>query len=533
MTALSTLEPDRVSNPTSARIGCEERRTSRSHWIRDPWVSPLVAVVLTIAARIIYLASNRAPFSADEATTGIMVRQILSGKFYTYYAGQHYGGTIEQYLQALTYIVFRLPANPFTLRVPLVLLSGLTCYITYLCARRLVGNPRAAIAALLFAVVPWFNIVGTSNSFGFYVSGQCLAILSVYLAIRVTDRDGGSLWWSLAFGLCCGLALWTSITTIYLVLPAVIWVAPIVLRRFRLSALALLALVVGSAPLWISTLITHTFPAPQAPTNPIGIFQRLGNLFGPVAREFLGLTYEHARGGLPNWLQIVLEAGLIGLFLVAAWKRRSGILRVVTLRSKDRDPADMLFLVPVFVAIGYASSASTWYVGQPRYIMTTYPAFFIAVTCLFPVKVSNAARVGACALLAGWLALTLGFFVTTTASPTLQQRDATLSRVISNLVSEHELDAYADYWTAMPLDYLASSRVQVAVCIGSLRFPSIQRAVAAHGPPVYVGSTLDGSDQIIVHALESHHVHFRARTIGFVTIYDHLSRPASPARIGL
>jgi hypothetical protein len=531
--ATTTIEPHEITGLTTAHNDSGKRLASTSPGFRAPWMLPLAAVVLTIAVRTIYLVSNRALFSADEATTGIMVRQILGGHFYTYYAGQHYGGTIEQYLEAFWYVVLRLPVNPLTLRLPLVLISALTCYVTYLTAKRIVGNPRAIIAAFLFAIVPWFNIVGTTTSLGFYVAAQFLAIFSIYLALRVTDGHSSQVGWGIAFGLCCGLALWTSITTIYLVLPAIVWVAPVALRQLRLSVSTLAALLLGSAPLWVSTVINHTYPVPQSPTNPIGVLQRLGNLFGPIAREYLGLTYAHARGGLAYWLQILIEVCLIGLFLRACWRHRSGILRVLTLRGEGREPINMLFLIPVVVIVSYASSASTWYVGQPRYVMATYPAFFIAIAYLCPTQFSKAARVAACAVLAGCVALSLGYFVTATASPTLQQRDATLSRVVSVLVADHEQDVYAGYWTAMPLQYLATDRLQVAVCIGAIRFPSIQHAVATHGPPVYVGSSLDGSDGVITRALTSHHLRFRARTIGFVTIYDDLSQGATPRRIGL
>ena len=42
-------------------------------------------------------------FNADEATTGIMVRHILDGHGYVFYAGQDYGGALEQYLEAGVY----------------------------------------------------------------------------------------------------------------------------------------------------------------------------------------------------------------------------------------------------------------------------------------------------------------------------------------------------------------------------------------------------------------------------------------------
>ena len=132
-----------------------------------PWLVA-AAVLVTAAARVAYLASPVMQFNADEATTGIMVRRILAGHGYVYYAGQEYGGALEQYLEAAVYAVTRLPQNPLTLRLPLVALCCLTCVLVYRVGRDVLGDPaRALVAAALYAVGPWFNVIGTVNSLGF------------------------------------------------------------------------------------------------------------------------------------------------------------------------------------------------------------------------------------------------------------------------------------------------------------------------------------------------------------------------------
>ena len=99
-----------------------------------------LAVLVTAAARLAYLLSPVMQFNADEATTGIMVRRILHGHGYVFYAGQDYGGALEQYLEAAVYAVFRLPQNELTLRLPLVALSLLTCGLVYLVGRDMLGD---------------------------------------------------------------------------------------------------------------------------------------------------------------------------------------------------------------------------------------------------------------------------------------------------------------------------------------------------------------------------------------------------------
>ena len=103
-----------------------------------------MARVAVVAARVGYLLNPKVNFNADEATTGLMVRDILHGQHYAFYAGQSYGGTVEQYLQAATYLVLRLPQDRFTLRLVQVALSVATPPQLYACARRILHSPAHA-----------------------------------------------------------------------------------------------------------------------------------------------------------------------------------------------------------------------------------------------------------------------------------------------------------------------------------------------------------------------------------------------------
>jgi hypothetical protein len=145
-------------------------------------VAAIGAVIVCGLVRTWYLDSSKSQFNADEAATGVMVRHILHGHNYVFFAGQNYGGTLEAYLQAAMYLVLRLPQNPLTLRLVLVGLSMATCALVYLVARRVIpaSSPvPAVVAALLYAVSPWFNVIGSVTSLGFYAAGQLTAIGAV------------------------------------------------------------------------------------------------------------------------------------------------------------------------------------------------------------------------------------------------------------------------------------------------------------------------------------------------------------------
>ena len=188
-----------------------------------PWLVA-AAVLVTAAARVAYLLSPVMQFNADEATTGIMVRRILAGHGYVFYAGQDYGGALEQYLEAAVYAVTRLPQNPLTLRLPLVALCCLTCLLVYRVGRDVLGDPRRAlVAAALYAVGPWFNVIGTVTSLGFYAAGQALGMVALWCALRA-DRGR---WWLAGTGLAAGLGVWTAATALYLLIPVLVWLLPV------------------------------------------------------------------------------------------------------------------------------------------------------------------------------------------------------------------------------------------------------------------------------------------------------------------
>jgi hypothetical protein len=177
-------------------------------------VAALAAVLVCVAVRLWYLTTPQAALDGDEATTGIMVRHILDGRLYTYLAGQRYNGAIEQYPQAV--VLALLPDTAFTLRLTQVGIAAAGCWLIYVVgARMLASRWHAALAAMLFATGPFFNIWKGVRSHGAYGTGQILGLVAMYAAIRLRERDGGDARadpdttsgarWAVVLGLCTGL----------------------------------------------------------------------------------------------------------------------------------------------------------------------------------------------------------------------------------------------------------------------------------------------------------------------------------------
>ena len=96
----------------------------------------VAALVLTAVVRVVYLLRDDT-LSADEAVTGIMARNIASGRhFYLYFAGQNYNSAVEQYPQAGLFALGA-PQNAFVLRLPQVALSVVSCWLIYRVASRM------------------------------------------------------------------------------------------------------------------------------------------------------------------------------------------------------------------------------------------------------------------------------------------------------------------------------------------------------------------------------------------------------------
>ena len=500
--------------------------------MRAAAVRLLPALLLCSLVRLWYLSGPAVQFNADEATTGLMVREILRGRHFVFYAGQDYGGTLEQYLQAAAYLLLPMPETAWTLRLPLVALSTATCALVYLLAERVLGSAvRATLAAVLFAVSPWFNVVGSVTALGFYVAGQTLCAAVLYGALRVSDGPRAG-WWLLGTGLCAGLAAWTSLTSLFVLVPAALWLLPLLGRDARRWAAAGAGVVVGALPL-LGWLLRHrALPVPPEPAQASSAPERLGNLVEPVLREYVGVSYPHGQGG--PWLpvQVAVVAVLAAAYAVAV-VRRSGLRDFWLLRVARRRSGDLLLAVPPAVAVLYAASDSTWYTGTPRYLLVTYPLLAVGLAALVPLG-SRARRAATALLVAGSAVLSLGFFREQAVNqPSTRDRDAVLRQVADSLVAAGQTRVYAGYWTAMPLQYVAGDRLVVAVCKGVRRFPEAQATVAAAPAPVYVGSDRDGTAEAIRTALTARQITFRSTRAGFLTVYDRLSTPAHPADLGL
>jgi hypothetical protein len=522
-----------------------------------PHIALVVAVIVGISLRISALAVSTATLDADEAVTGLMVRRILSGQqAYIYYAGQTYNGSIEQYLQAGVYEIFRLPQNPFTLRILEVFLSALVIVATYVLARLVLSEAwMAVLAASFFAIGPYWNLWLGTRSYGSYDATQLVAIVGVICALKATGFEHGAvrvqptsrvtILWSSLFGLCCGFCLWAGLTGFEILIVVGLWLAPTVLRSWRAIVASIASALVGAAPLFVWVIRHHGLPGLGGPQPPTTLTTRAAILFRSVASEYLGFAGYGGTGGLPVTLDRLGVIAVFAMWVLAIIVRRRGILDVITLRRARSRPIDMLLLVfPVAIGL-YLSSPYSWFDGTPRYLFVLFPltsvsfaAAIAAVLRLSPVRFSSRLVALVCvATVALGAAGSTAFEVRYLAGGQGRTTDAMLVATNRYLVAHNDQYAYAEYWTAIPSQYFA---VGVPLTFapfygGSNRFPELDATVNASPNFVYVSSRRDdaGEQQRLLTAFRTHHVHYVRVQIGSVSIFSHLTPALRPTQLGL
>jgi len=498
-----------------------------------------LAVVGSVALRLWYLTTPQATLDGDEAMTGVMARRILDGEAYVYLAGQTYNGALEQYLQAALLAV--VPDGPLVLRLPqLAIAAAVTALVYAVGVRMLPTRWHAALAALVFASGPFFNIWKGVRSHGAYGSAQLVGLLGLWCALQLRGREDDQARWVFGVGLAFGLGLWLSPSSAYLLAPAALWAAASIVRRpARAAGAGMVGVVIGAAPVLLWTAANRQLPGlggTQPATTPL---DRLANLAGPVLRSFVGLgTFD----GAPVWpgpLAALAVLALAAAYVAALWRRRPGLADLLRLRGGRRRALDLLLIVPPVVAVLYVASDNTWYVGEPRYLFVAYPALAFGLAALVP-------REGR-AMVAGGAALLL--VVGGTSLATLAQQHSRGPRDLHGcldtaadwLVRNGRPVVYADYWTGQPLQFAAGDRLTVGIEAGGRwKFPEARWTADAAPTVTYVAAHVrdpmgQEEDPVAVHdrQLAEHGVQAARADLGCLVVWTDLRPERRPWEVGL
>lgn len=535
------------ADPSGPRAGAVDQATvpprrppSWTGW--GPRGLAVLSVLAAVATRVWFLRTPQAVLNGDEAMTGLMVARILHGHFYIFFGGQSYDGTLDQYLQALVYLVTGLPRDAFSLRLVMVLYGAVDCALIYLVgARMLKTRWHGALAALLFAAGPYWNIWFGVRSYGSsYGSALTVALAGLYAALRLrgTGRSRGSLGWAVAFGLCCGLDLWLGPTGAYLLIPAAFWALAWAIRSGRVALAAAAGVAAGAAPVIVWIAWHGRLPNLGGPQPPTSLAQRWAVLAGRVVREWLGGGFINATPGWPPPLQTAAVGVLALAWLGAVVVRRRGLAALVSLRlprqrGSGSQPVDLLVLAVPVAVILYLSSPNAWYGGTPRYLFLAYPILVLGLAALVPARVTAGAPLALVILagLAGTSLTMIGDHASTMTGPSAGE----LGAAAAYLGAHGDRYVYSDYWTGLPLQYVAGGRLTVGVeGPGLERLPYLRHAVDAAPRYAYVAAS--GPEDSLAAtraALVTHGVRYHLARFGAIYVFDRLRPELRPWQLGI
>ncbi len=422
-----------------------------------------VAMIPTVAGRI----------DSDEASIWLQALHMTKGEFSAFFWGNNYGGTAPQLVLAGLIEVF----GPHLLLIRIVNLfyCVVAAVLLWDAARRVFGRHVADAALGLYFLFPAFAFWWDTREYGHYSGSIALAILTVWVAVRLHFRP--RLAWAIGLGLLVGLCFWSyQLLAVIMMLPAV---AALVFRpiRWRDRLAAILVIPIGAAPWLVHNVLNgwpSLIPIPSYPTvkylpPPPRLLIRLHDAVAILYPS--GFTAASGVSFSPE-LATVIGFSSFGIAAVAA---------VVFLLRRHWAPltlAGSVLLWPLLIAEFRVNSIPEAY----RYGMYLYPPLFVLVALLVANR-RQAAALAIAALLcsvAGLYDLTGGFAATGTYT-----HDPQLDRLAARLEATGNTKVYADYWMAYALSAQSNEAI-IADPIVPSYYPGYRAIVSTSSPTVIV-----------------------------------------------
>jgi len=469
-------------------------RASWRHMDGPRWAL-LGALLLAAGSRLVILLSDLSGFDADEAVTGVMAQRILDGDFPAYFGMQSYQGALEQYLQAPLLALF--PDTPTTLRVVQLVLTLVITVLVYRLGTMVVGSRWAGVlAALLYAVGPYYSLLKGIKSHGAYDAATIFGLLAIILALRLRRDDRWSMWVAGGIGVATGAAIWENYTSVYLLIPALIWALGSARGNLlRLIPAGIAGFVIGALPAIAFRVANGPFPPSGSGTPPaLHFWERAELLLNPVLADFLGVRAGGA--AIARWAPPAIVTMIALMILGAAvWTRRMGLWDMLTLRLTRRRPVDVVILAFLITPPIYAFAKFTWYAGEPRYLFTLYPLLAVGLAAgVFAL--TGRARIVMAIVLVAASALVLGrtmqqllpagLVTASVSGQVIPSQDA--PELAAALEEKGVRSVFADYWVAYPLQF-AGGDAFVVTPNGSSHFPAYDARTYGDPDAVVVAPT--------------------------------------------
>lgn len=341
--------------------------------------SLLVAAMILVGLglRVWILASPRlSALDQDESVSALMARHLIRGEFTPFFWGQSYGGTLEIAIVGAAFWIFG--SHGLVAKLVATVLHALGVWLTWRVGRQLFDRRTALVGAALAWAWPTYAVWRSLRSHTFYAMSLVLVMAGLLLILRLAEAPEASL--ALGFGVVLGLGWWTHPQTLFVLVPATIWLLARDQRSFRFVHYVAAGGLIGSSP-WIWANATSGWPSLGAALlvdSPRQYLEALSGQLGQAFPSALGLRVP----GSPNWVVGAPIVGwlcygllLLGLFYI--WRQRSreqGLLWASVI--------GFLLILPL--------SQHSLYKAEPRYLYVIMP-----LLALLMARLAGSLKLGA------------------------------------------------------------------------------------------------------------------------------------------
>jgi hypothetical protein len=426
-------------------------------------------MVVGIAIRLYLAAGLNGKSWNDAAIVGLMAIHELTGKFYAFYWGQSYMGSLESLSIAPFFAIFGV--SDLALYLGLLPWYILFTVALYFVTRRCGGTRAAAIAVLLCAVGSPYLQYHELMPIGGYPETVALGTVLLWLTFRIvydplSERTRLLHW--LGLGLISGLAFWTN----WLILPYFVvigvflllddWRAPFK----RLGGIALAAFLAGSLPFWLFNMrhrfATFDLLGRQARLHDARYAIRWGDIFWVLDAGFkrvLGLDGDFTSARLGEAIYLVAAVAV----LIAIFALKGSWMELLRGNAREASPTTALFLLGTFTIVIYAECRPTT-LQLERFLMpmtsVTLPLAALGVAWI----AERSKVIGTLVLVAllGFYAAQITAMHSHFAAPVPRFWAGQVDGLAAYLLRSPIRSAYADYGDAAITTYLTKDRVVVA-----------------------------------------------------------------------
>ncbi len=214
-----------------------------------------------ICIRWVYILSGRFPFNSDEAIVGLMARHILKGERPTFFYGQAYMGSLDAWLNAISFWAFG--ESIIAMRITQTLLWIILLFSVHFLAKSLFSSSQAGWIAVILTANPVVNVfLYTTISLGGYNEALIIGIWSLIIVLQILKIDQNQekklSFFFLILGFLIGFGLWSFAFALVFSIPAVFMIIWNWIKRgtkigeiLGACGLIIAGFILGSLPWWI------------------------------------------------------------------------------------------------------------------------------------------------------------------------------------------------------------------------------------------------------------------------------------------